>query len=275
MKKILKIFFSILIIIVVMGIVFCIIDSLRVHGDDEPIFARIEQLAEGENYSAKINIGLGYKIIRYSAVNGSEVIKIGSLFMKVESPFIEEDSAQEGNSGEVVIIVESGESGESGEKIVKITTFGEKYADTILLEGMEEETNVQDIHSKLGYTMKYYYELFDYTGYEEHDTYVWKELSGDLKSQLTVTDITEGEVYQKALENISKKDDYEEISGEQSERIQKVFYRQYNENDVNKVNKIYIIWFDNLKIMVDMIMPAEAQEGIGAYMEQMVHSITS
>ena len=136
MKKLLKIILSIVLLLIVLGIVFCIIDSLRVHADEEPIFAFVKSIADGEDYSAHINIGLGYKIIRYEIPNQPDQIKIGTIFMKVGKPNIVENNTQESNSGEVVILVESGESGESGEKIVKITTFGENYTDKIMLEGM-------------------------------------------------------------------------------------------------------------------------------------------
>jgi len=260
MKKYLKLCFSLLLIFVVLGVIFCIVDDLRVHGDEEPIFAFSHKIIDGLNYSAKVDIGLGYKIIRFNSSNQPDVIKVGTIFMSETSPYI--DNTEETQVDEM----------ESGETEVKITTFGEKYKDVIILEGMEEDVYAQNINSKLGYSMEYYYELFDYVGYEEHDKYVWNQLSGDNSSTMTIYNITEEKAYQDALKNIEEKK-FEEISGEGTDKIQKLYHRTLKENDIEKVNNVYIVWLEELKLMVDISIPLEAQEGIGVYMAKMVNSI--
>ena len=206
----------------------------------------------------------------FSSPNEPEVIKVGTLFMSENSPF---DNNDEEITLDEVTVVESGEGINSGDEVTKMTTFGEKYKDTIFLEGMEEEVYVEKINSKIGYSMEYFYELFDYVGYEDHDKYVWNLASGDIGSTMTVYDITNEDAYKEAMENIEKKDLFEEISGEESTSIQKLYYRTFSENEIKKVNYIYIMWLDDLKLMVDLYLPLEAEEGVGSYMRKMVATI--
>ena len=275
MKKKLKVFFAILLMIIVIGVVFCIIDTLRVHGDEEPIFTFVHKIVDYDDCSAKVDVGLGYKIIRFTSSNQPEILKIGTIFMSEKSPY--DDINNENGSENVIISGESGEvtySGESGDVLAKVTTFGEKYKDMISLEGMEEEVYAQNINSKIGYSMVYYYELFDYVGYEGHDKYIWNQISGDTSTAIAIYDITEEKTYEEALSKISKESSFEEISDEETMQIQKLYHRTFKENEVQKVNYVYIIWLDDLKLMVDLQLPLEAEEGIGKYMNKMVRTIT-
>lgn len=269
MKKFLKIFFSIVFVVAVLGIIFCIIDSLKVRNDEEPIFTFSHKILDGDAYYTKVDVGLGYKIVRLYYKNQSK-IKIGSIFMSEKMQDIIDENNLLDESNRFIL---SGDSGESGETVVKMTTFGEKYKATVPIEGMEEEVNAQNINSKIGYSMEYYYELFDYVGYEDHDKYSWYGASGDIQSTLTIYNISNEEAYKESLENITKEGMLEEISGDSSEKVQKIYYRSFKENEINKVNYVYILWFDDLKLMVDWYMPQEAQEGIGAYMRRMTQSI--
>lgn len=274
MKKNIKVFFAVLIVIIVIGVVFCIVDTLRVHGDEDPIFTFAHKIIDYADYSAKVDTGLGYKIIRFQSQTQPEVLKIGTIFMSEKSPYENEENKKIEEINVPNVSGESFSSGESGDTNNKVTTFGEKYKDTIWLEGMEEEINAQNINSKLGYSMEYYYELFDYIGYEGHDKYIWNQISGDTNTTMTVYDITDEKLYQDSLEKIGKEKNYEEISGEGNSNIQKAYYRTMKEDEIQKVNYIYIIWIDNLKIMVDLRLPLEAEEGIGQYMRKMVNTIT-
>lgn len=282
MIKYLRVFFALLFVGMVLGLAFGLIDVLRVHNDEDPIFAFSHRIACGENYSAKIDTGLGYKIIRYSIENEPEQIKVGSIFLSENiQDFIAEAKAEEDTlpiekeglpemSGE-----SSGEeaSGDTILKEVKMTTFGEKYTNTILLEGMEEDVYAQNIHSKMGYSMEYYYELFDYTGYEEHDVYTWKFLpSGDTKATMTITNVTEEKAYLDTLEKMEK-DSYTEFSGDKGPFVEKNFYKTQKENEIEKMSDIYLIVLPDLKLKVEMELPVEAVEGIGAYMNKMMRSI--
>lgn len=162
----------------------------------------------------------------------------------------------------------------SGED-VKVTTFGEKYKDIIMLEGMEEEVDAKLINSKLGYSMTYYYDLFEYTGFEDHDVYTWYLSSGDDKSIFTVYDVSNDDAYKEALDKIDDDDLFIEISGEQEITNSKLYYRTFEQDDVSMVNYIYLMDIDDLKLMVDLYYRQEAEEGIGVYMKKMVKTITT
>ena len=140
-----------------------------------------------------------------------------------------------------------------------------------MLEGMEEEVNLKIINSKLGYSMNYYYDLFDYAGFEDHDVYTWFLSSGDDKSTLTIYDISNEEVYKEAIEKIEDDDLFTEISGDK-ENV-KLYYRAFEKDKINLVNYIYLMNVDNLKLMVDLYYKQEAEEGIGVYMHNMSNSI--
>lgn len=264
---------SIILGIVVLGFVLFVVDNLRVHNEQDPLFAFSHKVIDGEDYNAKIDTGLGYKIIRFYYKNLPEQIKVGTIFMSDNISYIIEENEKEEHTVDNNI-EESGENDGNEEFEPKLTTFGEKYTSKIMLEGQEEETLAQKINSKLGYSMEYYFELFGYTGYDDHDKYDWLLLSGDTRATMTVYDISNEDAYKEALENITKKDLFKEISGDASESVQKEYYREFEENDIKKVNYIYIMWIDDLKLMVDLYMPQEVQEGVGHYMHQMVSTIT-
>lgn len=269
-KKI-RIILSIIFIFIVMSVLFCFIDSLRIHGNEEPIFTFYQKQISGDGYSGEVNVGVGYKIIVFNSSSDSQIIKTGSLFLSEESPFNNEEIIIE----EVTELSESGDTTLSdGDKKENITTFGEKYKDKIFIEGMEEEVLAEDLNSKIGYSMKFYYDLFEYTGYEDHDKYTWKLTSGDVGATMTVYDISDESAYKEALENINKKDLFEEVSGDSNENIEKLYHRTSKENDIQKSNYIYLMKFDNLRLMVDLYLPIELEEGVGKYMHSMATSIS-
>lgn len=261
MKKFLKILFSIILLIILLGLTFFMVDTLRVQSGENPIFTFGHKLVDGIDYSAKIDLGLGYKIIRYDIIGQDEIINIGSIFMDETPPNYGKDMELSDNVLEV-----------SGE-IVKITTFGEKYQDTILLEGIEEEVSAKDINSKVGYSMKYYYDLFEYAGFEDHDSYLWYLSSGDDKATLTIYDISNEEAYKEMLENIENEKIFELVSGESVQNSKKLYCRRFEQNEVKMINYIYIIEFGDYKLMVDLYLKEEADEGIGSYMRKMIETI--
>lgn len=81
MKKALKILFSIIGIIIVLGIVFFVVDYNRVQKQEKPIFC-IQNPAGIINDGGTIEyFGLGYKVIDFHTLAGYDDIKIGSWFM--------------------------------------------------------------------------------------------------------------------------------------------------------------------------------------------------
>lgn len=81
MKKVLKILFSIIGIIIVLGIVFFVVDYNRVQKQEKPIFC-IQNPAGIINDGGTIEyFGLGYKVIDFHTLAGYDDIKIGSWFM--------------------------------------------------------------------------------------------------------------------------------------------------------------------------------------------------
>ena len=81
MKKELKIMFSILGIIFILGIVFFVVDYKRVQKQEKPIFC-IQNPAGIINDGGTIEyFGLGYKVIDFHTLAGYDDIKIGSWFM--------------------------------------------------------------------------------------------------------------------------------------------------------------------------------------------------
>ena len=273
MKNHIKLIISVIILaIFVLGLVFFVVDNLRVHNEQNPLFTFYHKIVDGEDYNEKIDIGLGYKIIRFYYKNLPEQIKTGTIFMSEDMSYLIEENKQD--EPKINNTVESGENKESGEVEIKLTTFGEEHADTIMIEGQEQEVYAQKINSKLGYSMEYYFEDFEYTGYEDHDKYDWRLLSGDTRATMTIYDISNEDAYKEALENITKKDLFEEISGDNIKNVQKIYYREFEENEIKKVNYIYIMWIGDLKLMVDLYMPQEVQEGVGHYMHQMVNTIS-
>lgn len=265
MKKFLKLFLAIVLIFITLGIVFYLVDTTRVNNGEEPIFTFFHKIVDGVDYSKNIDIGLGYKIIRYD-IEEEEIVKSGSIFMDEMLPDVE--------IGIDSVVNDSFVSGESGEEEkVKITTFGESYKDVVFIEGLEEQISVKEINSKLGYTMSYYYDLFEYTGFEDYDSYLWHLSSGEDKAIMTVYDISNEELYEESLEKIKKDDLFDEISGEANSIIKNVYYRAFEDDSIPKVNYIYLIELENLKFMVDLYYNQEASEGIGVYMNRMAKSI--
>ena len=79
MKKGLKIFFIILGVIVLLGIVFFVIDYNRVQKQEKPIFCiKAGTYLDGGTVEY---FGLGYKVIDFNTLAGFDDIKIGTWFM--------------------------------------------------------------------------------------------------------------------------------------------------------------------------------------------------
>ncbi len=94
MKKGLKICFSIIGVIVILGIVFFAVDYNRVQKQEKPIFC-IKNPAGIMNDGGTIEyFGLGYKVIDFNTLAGFDDIKIGTWFMDYND-FEEERKAYE------------------------------------------------------------------------------------------------------------------------------------------------------------------------------------
>ena len=84
MKKVLKILFIIIGIIVVLGVVFFIVDYNRVQKQEKPIFC-IQNPAGIINDGGTIEyFGLGYKVIDFNTLDGYNDMKIGTWFMNYD-----------------------------------------------------------------------------------------------------------------------------------------------------------------------------------------------
>lgn len=266
MKNFLKIFLGLVILVIILGTIFYMVDTTRVHNDCEPIFTFAHKIIDGIDFSAKVDTGLGYKIIRIETLDKQKTIKVGTIFMKEEMP---NNIIESGDS-----ILTSGDIASSGEnELPKQTTFGESYEDFIMLEGMEEKVYAKRLNSKLGYSMTYYHDLFEYVGFEDHDLYKWTYTSGDMQSTMTIYDVTDQKVYDEAMKKINKDKALEELSGEGT-IFEKAYSKTFTENDIHKVQYYYFINLENLKLMLDLSYPVEAAEGIGIYMSNMIVSIT-
>ena len=141
-----------------------------------------------------------------------------------------------------------------------------------MLEGMEEKVYAKRLNSKLGYSMTYYYDLFEYVGFENHDLYKWIYTSGDMQSTMTIYDVTDQKEYDKAIKKINKDKALEELSGDGT-IFEKAYSKMYTENEIHKIQYFYFINLENLKLMIDLSYPLEAAEGIGMYMNNMLVSI--
>lgn len=265
MKNFLKIFLGLVILVIILGTIFYMVDTTRVHNDCEPIFTFAHKIIDGIDFSAKVDTGLGYKIIRIETLDKQKTIKVGTIFMKEEMP---NNIIESGDN-----ILTSGDIVSSGEnELPKQTTFGESYEDFIMLEGMEEKVYAKRLNSKLGYSMTYYYDLFEYVGFENHDLYKWIYTSGDMQSIMTIYDVTDQKEYDKAIKKINKDKALEELSGDGT-IFEKAYSKMYTENEIHKIQYFYFINLENLKLMIDLSYPLEAAEGIGMYMNNMLVSI--
>lgn len=90
MKKFLKILFLAILILVLLGIIFYMVDNIKVQNGENPIFAFHHKIVDGIDYSAKVDTGLGYKIIRFD-ISGEKVLRIGTIFMDENPPYTEND----------------------------------------------------------------------------------------------------------------------------------------------------------------------------------------
>ena len=79
MKKLLKVVGLILVILIILGIIFFIIDYSRVQNNETPLFCILKD--EANDGGTKIYLGLGYKVIDFHTLAGYDDIKIGSWFM--------------------------------------------------------------------------------------------------------------------------------------------------------------------------------------------------
>ena len=79
MKKLLKVVGLILVILIILGIIFFIIDYSRVKNNETPLFCILKD--EANDGGTKIYLGLGYKVIDFHTLAEYDDIKIGSWFM--------------------------------------------------------------------------------------------------------------------------------------------------------------------------------------------------
>lgn len=266
MKKFIKLFFkfilTLILILSVLGVIFYMVDTTRVNNDFSPRYTFLHKIIDRvDGCAIQVDYGLGYKIVRIEVPNSSDIIRVGGLTM---------DENCDELLGHYVPTLEDLANEMSGEKIAeeKKTTFGEAYQDTIMLEGEEEIVDVKEINSKLEYSMKYYFDLFEYTGYDDHDNYVWNLMpSGDTKAMMTIKEISGDSEYQNLLKKI-KSEKYEEVSGEQAH-----FVKNYMANKVPMKKYIYILQNETRKLKVEFQLVTEALEGIGVYMHKMLNSI--
>lgn len=76
MKKLLKVVGLILVILIILGIIFFIIDYSRVKNNETPLFCILKD--EANDGGTKIYLGLGYKVIDFHTLAGFDDIKIGT-----------------------------------------------------------------------------------------------------------------------------------------------------------------------------------------------------
>lgn len=80
MKKFIKIFLCILVIIILISIIFFSIDYIRVKNNKQPILCIEKGMIQ--DGGTKVYIGLGYKIIAFNRLNGYNETKFGTWAMK-------------------------------------------------------------------------------------------------------------------------------------------------------------------------------------------------
>lgn len=76
--KFLKVLFTIIGILVVLGLIFFVVDSSKIKAEKEPIFVIEVSDVEGTTK----NIGLGYLVYEYETEQGTVVREIGTWFKK-------------------------------------------------------------------------------------------------------------------------------------------------------------------------------------------------
>ena len=81
MKKGVKICFSIIGVIVILGIVFFVVDYNRVQKQEKPIFCIKNPAGEINDGGTVEYFGLGYKVIDFNTLAGFDDIKIGTWSM--------------------------------------------------------------------------------------------------------------------------------------------------------------------------------------------------
>lgn len=97
MKKGIKIFSIILLVIIILGIVFFIIDYNRVKNNNTPMFCiNTGTLRDGGSVEY---LGLGYKVIDFNTLDEYDDIKIGTWFMNYDD-FQEEMKSSKNEVGE-------------------------------------------------------------------------------------------------------------------------------------------------------------------------------
>ena len=94
MKKGVKICFSIIGVIVILGIVFFVVDYNRVQKQEKPIFCIKNPAGEINDGGTVEYFGLGYKVIDFNTLAGFDDIKIGTWSMDYND-FEEEMKAYE------------------------------------------------------------------------------------------------------------------------------------------------------------------------------------
>lgn len=100
MKKTLKIIGIILVIIIILGLIFFIVDYNLVKKQEKPIFCIKNPAGTIRDGGTIEYLGLGYKVIGFNTLGGYKEIKIGSWFMDYDDFSEEIQKVEEENRNE-------------------------------------------------------------------------------------------------------------------------------------------------------------------------------
>lgn len=135
MKKGLKIFFIILCVVVILGIVFFVIDYNRVQKQERPIFCISNPAGTYMDGGTVEYWGLGYKVIDFHTLAGFDDIKIGTWFMNYND-FDEEIKEYENKFREQLQENQDNTEGDTFSAIIKEISDSNDTT-TVLVEGLE------------------------------------------------------------------------------------------------------------------------------------------
>ena len=180
MKKEIKILLIILGVIIILGLIFFIVDYIRVQKQEKPIFCI--NYATANDGGTNEYLGLGYKVIDFNMLNGYDEIKIGTWFMKYED-FENEYDYENNDISDTKVVV----NGYNNIHNINITN--------------DDATEIKHILAGFSYDKElcdgiYSYEII--INDEEH--YMVKRDCKAIEKGDKQTDITEDEL--KAIENI-------------------------------------------------------------------------
>ena len=84
MKKVVKVVCVFLVLVLILGVVFFIVDYNRVKNQEKPIFCITSPAGMANDGGTMEYFGLGYKVIDFNRISGYDEIKIGTWFMNYE-----------------------------------------------------------------------------------------------------------------------------------------------------------------------------------------------